>query len=267
MIKSLYPLLILLCLSVTSCKTADKPSDLNYMQNVDQTAQAVALASDPLKLQDGDVVNIFVSAKNMDVVKPFNQNYYSSQSASNPASSATSSGNTEKSYLLGSDGTIDFPILGKITARGKNLEQLRDELTTRISAYVKNPVVSVRLTNFRVTVLGEVARPGQYTIDHINPTVLNALGLAGDLTMFGKRDNILVVRNENGHTTQDRINLMDATFINSPFFQLKQGDVIYVSANQTKEKTARQDPNTNIYIAVAGTLIGLAGIFITIFKK
>ena len=85
--------------------------------------------------------------------------------------------------------------------------------------------------------------------------------------MYGKRDDILMVRNEDGVLTKEKINLMDSNFINSPFFQLKQGDVIYVSANHTKDKVARLDPNTNIYIAVAGTIIGLAGIFITIFKN
>ncbi|HAH60283.1 MAG TPA: sugar transporter, partial [Bacteroidales bacterium] len=116
-------------------------------------------------------------------------------------------------------------------------------------------------------VLGQVTRPGQYTIPEGQTTLLNAIGLAGDLTIYGKRDDILMVRNENGTITKERINLMDANFINSPYFQLKQGDVIYVSANQTKEKISRQDPNTNLYLAIAGTVIGLAGIFITIFKK
>ena len=87
------------------------------------------------------------------------------------------------------------------------------------------------------------------------------------MSIYGKRDNILLVRNENGNITKERINLMDSEFINSPFFTLKQGDVIYVSSNETKEKISRQDPNTGIYIAIAGTIIGLAGIFITIFKK
>jgi len=93
------------------------------------------------------------------------------------------------------------------------------------------------------------------------------LGLAGDLTMYGKRNDVLLVRNENGQILKERINLMDANFINSPYYELKQNDVIYVSANETKEKTARLNPNTGTYIAIAGTIIGLAGIFITIFKK
>src|SRR5690606_32848123 len=150
-----------------------------------------------------------------------------------------------------------------VNTSGKTLEQLRNEITQQVSVYVKEPTVALKLANFKVTILGEVNRPGQYTVPVGQTTLLNSIGLAGDLTIYGQRENILMVRNENGALTKQRINLMDSDFINSPFFQLKQGDVIYVSANETKEKLSRQDPNTGIYIAVAGTIIGLAGIFIT----
>ena len=253
---------------LTSCKTVDKANELNYMQNEEQIATEMSITNTRSTIQKGDKLVILVTAKNMDVVKPFNQDYFSSQnsvSSTSPASSSNS--NTEKTYLVNSDGTIDFPVIGAIETSNKTLEDLSGVLTSRISTYVKNPIVTVKLANFKVTILGEVGKPGQYTLTDINPTILNALGLAGDLTMYGKRDNILIVRNVNGETSKERLNLMDSNFINSPFYNLKQGDVIYVSANKTKEKTARLNPNTNIYIAVAGTIIGLAGIFITIFKK
>ena len=251
---------ILLLLS--SCKTKEKPSEINYMQNVEQAATEAALKNSASTIQKGDQLVIFVSAKNMEVARPFNQAYYTTQ---NPA--GTTAPNTEKTYLVDSEGNIDFPIIGQIDTTGKTLEEVKAELTRKVSAYIKDPVVTVRLSNFKVTVLGEVTRPGQYTIPEGQTTLLNAIGLAGDLTIYGKRDDILLVRNENSTITKERINLMDANFINSPYFQLKQGDVIYVSANQTKEKISRQDPNTNLYLAIAGTVIGLAGIFITIFKK
>lgn len=249
-------------LLIISCKTKELPNELNYMQNVEQVATEAAQKNSDRTIQIGDQLVIFISAKNMEVVRPFNQGYYTTQ---NPA--ATTAPNTEKLYLVDSEGAIDFPVLGKIYTTGKNLEQVKYEISERVSTYVKNPSVTVRLVNFKVTILGEVNRPGQYTIPEGQTTLLNALGLAGDLTIYGKREDILMVRNVDGMITKERINLMDANFVNSPFFQLKQGDVIYVSANPTKEKIARQDPNTGIYIAVAGTIIGLAGIFITIFKN
>ncbi|MBU8882741.1 polysaccharide export protein [Kaistella sp. DKR-2] len=260
--KNIFLLLLFLSLTLASCGSREKPGKINYMQNVEQAATEAALKNSVSTVQKGDQLVIFVSAKNMEVVRPFNQGYYTTQ---NPA--AATAPNTEKIYLVDSEGNIDFPIIGKIRTTDKTLEEVKAELTQKITAYVKNPTVTVRLINFKVTVLGEVARPGQYTIPEGQTTLLNAIGLAGDLTIYGKRDDVLLVRNENGTITKERINLMDANFINSPFFQLKQGDVIYVSANQTKEKIARQDPNTNLYLAIAGTVIGLAGIFITIFKK
>lgn len=230
------------------------------MQNADQIATDAALKNQLSTIQKGDQLIIFVSAKNMEVVKPFNQNYYDNQAGS------TNSQSTEKSYLVDSDGDIDFPVIGKINTTGKTVEDFRNELSNRISYYVKSPTVSVRLVNFKVTILGEVARPGQINIPEGKTTLLNVIGLAGDLTMYAKRDDLLLVRNVDGELVKARINLMDASFINSPYFMLKQNDVIYVSANYNKEKIAKQDPNTNIYIAVAGMVIGLAGIFITIFK-
>lgn len=259
-------LLVLFYLTVViSCKTADKTSKINYMQDVEQYATAASEAMATSTIQKNDQLIIFVTAKDMEVVKPFNQGYYSSQNSISATSSITTS--SEKGYLVSSEGLIDFPVLGPVDTTGKTLEELRETLIQKISVYVKNPNVTVRLSNFKVTLLGEITRPGQYTISDINPTLLSAIGLAGDLTIYGKRDNVLIVRNVNGQPTKERLNLYDPNFINSPYYQLKQGDVIYISANETKEKVARLDPNTGTYIAIAGTIIGLAGIFITIFKK
>ncbi len=260
--KNTIVLLFFLILTLTSCKTKEKASELNYMQNVEQVATETSIKSALNTIQKGDQLVIFVSAKNMEVVRPFNQGYYTS-----PNPSTTNAPNSERVYLVDSEGNIDFPVIGKLSTADKTLEAFRAELTDRVATYVKNPTVTMRLANFKVTVLGEVNRPGQITIPEGQTTLLNALGLVGDVTMYAKREDILLVRNVDGEITKTRINLMDANFINSPYFQLKQNDVIYVSANQNKEKIARQDPNTGIYIAVAGMVIGLAGIFITIFKN
>lgn len=264
--KNIFLFFICFLFFLTSCKTKEKASELNYMQNVEQIATETALNNTVSTIQKGDQLMIFVSAKNMDVVKPFNQTYFGSQNALSNTASAGNAG-SEKVYLVNEQGNIDFPILGTLSTNGKTLESFKKELTEDITKYVKEPVVTVRLANFKVTILGEVNRPGQYMIPETQTTLLNAIGLAGDLTLYGKRDNVLLVRNENGQMTKERINLMDSNFTNSPYFTLKQGDVIYVSSNETKEKISRQDPNTGVYIAIAGTLIGLAGIFITIFKK
>lgn len=270
--KNILLIAVCLFLLLFSCKTREKTSNLNYMQNADQIAVDASNQTNFSTIQVGDQLVILVTAKDMSVVKPFNQNYSASELATYTTGSTNlpiqgQSPTSVPTYIVDSEGNIDFPVIGKLNTSGKTMSIFKDELQDRLKKYILNPIVSMRLTNYKVTVLGEVARPGQYVIPDGNATLFNALGLAGDLTMYGKRDDILLVRNINGETTKARINLMDANFFNSPYFQLKQNDVIYVSSSEIKEKTARLDPNTSTYIAVAGTIIGLAGIFITIFKK
>ncbi len=270
--KKIFVPFVAILLTFTSCKTKEKANELNYLQNIDQLVTETSQKSAQSTIQIGDQFVIMITAKDMAVVKPFNQNYSSNEITqfSLPSSNIPTQGQEKVSgpiYVVDSEGVIDFPVLGKLFASGKSIVEFKDELRSRLSKYIKEPSVSMRISNYKVTVLGEVNKPGQYAIPDGQSTVLNALGLAGDFTMYGKRDDILLVRNENGQITKERLNLLDSDFINSPYFNLKQGDVIYVSSNQTKEKISRQDPNTGVYIAIAGTIIGLAGIFITIFKK
>src|SRR5690606_34945107 len=173
-------LLFMFFLQSCTTRKPEKQSALNYLQNAKQIATQAALNNAQATIQKGDQLVIFVSAKNMEVVRPFNQGYYPAQT---PA--PTAAPNVERTYLVDSEGNIDFPILGTLSTTGKSVETLKAELNESISHYVKNPVVTVRLANFKVTVLGEVARPGQYPIPEGQTTLLNALGLAGDLTIYG----------------------------------------------------------------------------------
>ncbi|WP_313028341.1 polysaccharide biosynthesis/export family protein [Soonwooa sp.] len=254
--KKIKLLLLSSFIVFTSCKTKEKASEINYMQNVEKIATEVAMQNAVSTIQKGDQLGIRIVAKDMSVLRAFVPNSQYLDSSTSPY------------YLVDSNGDIDFPVLGKLNTTGKTLTEFQNELRTSLTKYIINPTVYINITNYKVTILGEVNRPGQYTLpEGQNSTVFNALGLAGDLTIYAKRDDVLLVRTVNGEIVKERINLMDASFFNSPAFQLRQNDVIYVSANQTKEKIARQDPNTGIYMAVAGMVIGLAGIFITIFKN
>ncbi len=256
-------------LLIASCKIKEKASELNYMQNVEQIATQAALQNTTSTIQKGDQLMILITAKDMAVVKPFNQNYSSSEisQSSSPGGNTPLEGQiSEKGpmYIVDSQGQIDFPVLGVLDTNGKTLVALKDELRNKLSKYILNPSVNIKITNYKVTVLGEVARPGQYTVADGQTTLLGAIALAGDLTMYGKRDDILLVRNENGTITKHRIDLKDAQFFNSPYFQVKQGDVIYVGGNQTRDKTSRLDPNMPIYISVAGIVVTILAL---VFKK
>ena len=201
------------------------------------------------------------------MVRPFNQTYSSSgsvaqysQSRSGAQAASTSGPGTV--YTVDTDGYINYPVIGKISTTGLNQEQFREKLTLLLTEYVKNPVVDLRTNNFKVTVLGEVANPGTYNIPDGSATVLSALGLAGDLTIYGVRTNVLVVRNNDGEITRQRLNLTSAEFINSPYYYLKQNDVIYVEANTTKQNTARTNPNIGLYLSGASLLITLVAIIL-----
>jgi len=237
------------------------------MQNIENVA-IQASQNSSYTIQPGDQLVINVSAKDMDVVKPFNQNYSSGEvsqftlpSSNLPVQSQTSvSGPT---YIVDSKGNFDFPVLGEINTTGKTAENLQDELKEKLTKFIKNPGVNIRNNNFKVTILGEVNKPGQYMIPDGQPaTILAALGLAGDLTIYGERDKILVVRNINGTTDKQYINILDANFINSPYYYIKQNDVIYVTPNNTRKNSSSFGPQTNILISVASIIVGVLAIIV-----
>lgn len=265
--KSIFVLLInLVFILLNSCTSKKK---LDYLQNIESVALEASMKNAKSTIQPNDQLVIMVTAKDMDVVKPFNQNFssgqilqYSLPSNNAPAQSQTSA--SGPTYVVDSQGNIEFPVIGKINTENKTTEELRDILKKEISKYVVNPQVSVRNTNYKITVLGEVNRPGTYNIPDAQTTLLEVLGLAGDLTIYGNRTDVLVVRNIDGVMTKERIDLTKADFINSPFFYLKQNDVIIVSPNETKQKSARLDPNAGIYISVASIVVTILAL---IFKN
>ncbi|MEH7890018.1 polysaccharide biosynthesis/export family protein [Elizabethkingia meningoseptica] len=258
-------LLLVATLAIVSCRTRN---DINYLQDVDKAVTETAIRMENNTLQPGDQLVINIMAKDLDVVKPFNQNYSSGQLLQNPQLSgnvsptmSTASGPT---YTIDQNGNIDFPVLGTLLAKGLSIGQFKQELYNKITRYVKEPTVSVKLNNFRVSVMGEVARPGEYIIADGQTNLMKALALAGDLTIYGVRGNVLLIRTVDGKMEKIRVDLTRSDFINSPYYNLKQGDVIYVSANKTKEKTSRLDPNMPIYISVASIVVTILAL---VFKK
>jgi polysaccharide export outer membrane protein len=265
--KNIFILLInLVFIFLNSCTSQKK---LDYLQNIENVALEASTKNAISTIQPNDQLVIMITAKDMDVVKPFNQNFSSGQilqysTASNNMPTQNQTSTSGPTYIVDTQGNIDFPVIGKINTENKTTEELRDILKKEISKYVVNPQVSVKNTNYKITVLGEVNRPGTYNIPEAQTTVLEVLGLAGDLTIYGNREGILVLRNIDGTMTKERLDLTKADFINSPYFYLKQNDVIIVSPNETKQKTSRLDPNAGIYISVASIVVTILAL---IFKN
>ncbi|WP_027385128.1 polysaccharide biosynthesis/export family protein [Epilithonimonas caeni] len=245
---------------IFSCKTKQ---DIDYMKNIEQTAINASVQNSTFTIQPGDQLMISISAKDNDVVKPFNQNYSSSdvsqfsQSSTNLPVQGQSSVNGP-SYIVDSKGDIQYPILGELNTSGKTIEQFREILKERLKQYIKEPIVNVRNTNFKVTVLGEVTKSGTYLIpDGQSMNLWSVLGMAGDLTIYGQRKNVLIVRNIDGVTSKEYIDLTDAEFINSPYYYVKQNDVIYVSPNDTRKNSSSYGPQAGVFIAIASVVVGL----------
>ncbi|GAA5086463.1 polysaccharide biosynthesis/export family protein [Chryseobacterium ginsengisoli] len=267
-------LAVLIAFVLVSCKTnPNAHNDLNYMQNIESVAIEASAKNSQNTIQSGDQLIILITAKDMDVVKPFNQNYSSSEFIQNNAlagGNIPGQGTTNisgPSYIVDINGNIDFPILGTLNTSNKTLLQFKEEIRTKMLEFVTNPTVSARLANFKVTILGEVNRQGDYIVGNGQATILNAIGMAGDLTVYGKRNDVLVIRTVDGQITHGRVNLQDANLINSPYYHLKQGDAIIVSANNTKDITSKQNPNTPLILSAVSIGVTAIAVVVGLFKK
>jgi polysaccharide export outer membrane protein len=149
---------------------------------------------------------------------------------------ANNTGNTGvvAGYLVDKDGYVMLPLIGKVMVKDKTTGEVRDIIRTKAAEFYKDPVVNVRFANFKVTVLGEVTRPSTYIMPNEKITLLDAIGAAGDLTIYGKRENVLLIRDNDGKKEFVRFNLNDSKIFSSPYFYLHQGDVVYVEPNKSK---------------------------------
>lgn len=201
---------------LSSCASSKK---VLYFQDIDKNKHLEAFQDYEPTIKKDDKLSIIVSGPNKEVIIPYNLSL---------GDNITSSGAVIP-YHVDADGNINFPILGKISAEGLTMRELADKLTHEIAKDVKDPIVNISFMNYRVTVLGEVRNPGTYTLPSEKTTVLQALGMAGDLTIAGKRNNVLLLRENNGKYEYVRIDLRKTDILTSPYFYLSQNDVIYVS--------------------------------------
>lgn len=187
-----------------------------------------------LKIQHDDLLSIKITALDMEAALPFNIDPPTGNQNLNAGIARPLIG-----YLVDSEGYIDMPVMGKILVAGLTFQELKEELIQQLGAYLKNPVIVIRFLNFRVTVLGEVATPSTFFMSNERVTLLDALGQAGDITPYGNRTNILVIREQNGEREFGRLNIQDREIFQSPYFYLQQNDVVYVEPLEEKTSTVR----------------------------
>ena len=252
--------LTLMLLTAVSCGT---PKEITYFQDLEPGQTQLAI-TDPveIRVRPKDKLSSLVNAPDPKLSNMFNLPIISQQVGQESAM-GTSRGIS--GYTVDSEGNISFPVLGKVRVDGMTREQIAEHLTTQLKEQelIKDPVVTVEFMNLFVSVMGEVNHAGRIKIDRDNFTILDALSEAGDLTIYGKRDRVLVLRQENGKQHVYGVNLCDARQIySSPVYYLQQNDVVYVEPNDTKSRQSTVNGNTvrstSFYISLASLITSIA---------
>ena len=226
-----------LLLVLISCSTK---KDIHYFQDIKDKPETEIIYTQN-KIQVNDILMITVSAINPESALPFNATFYNGGVGGNGGAGGKGQNSMNLSgYLVNADGNISMPILGNIQVLGKTTNEVEDLIEKILidQGQLTNPTVMARVTNAKITILGDISSPGTYPYLEQNVTLLQAIGYAGDLSMTGKRNDILIIREENGKRTYGHIDMRKTDWFNSEYYYIKQNDIIYVYPNGPKVHSA-----------------------------
>lgn len=236
-----------------------------YLQDVVPLKQQDIERKYEVFIHEDDLLSIMVNSKDPELALPFNMPLVTYQIGSESPGQQRVLG-----YLVDTNGDIDFPILGKIHVAGLSRLELRDLIKKKLISgdYIKDPVVTVQFLNYKVSVMGEVARPGSFTITGDRITLLEALSMAGDLTIYGRRDRVAVIREENGKRTILFHDLRSSDIFTSPCYYLQQNDIVYVEPNKAKagQRDINQNNSVSVWLSAVSVLAAVASLLVTVFK-
>ena len=263
--KILLPLIALTAILVmNSCQTSKQ---VPYMQNIDTISLAQSRMLFDAKIMPKDQLRITVHCSDPAAAAPFNLTISRTVGADGGLTSGSGSLQT---YLVENDGTINFPVLGRIHVEGLTKGECERMIEQKIAPYLaktEKPVVKVMLASYRVTLMGDVNAPKVVTVGTEKMSILEALASAGDLTIYGQRQNVLLIREDkNGEKHAHRLDLTDANFINSPYYYLQQNDVIYVQPNATKAKNSALGQSTSIWFSFISISTSVASLLVNILR-
>ena len=255
-LSACLPVLAVLAAFAASCTTSRQ---ILYFQDID-TAEIdrIVAGYEPVIKRD-DILKIVVSGPDKIVTQPYNLTL-----GEMTTYSSTSPEDATLQYHVDNDGYIDFPVLGRIKVLGMTRRELVKYLTGELRKEIKDPVVYVSFANFKVTVLGEVKNPGTYNVNSERITILQALGMAGDLNLTARRDGIILIRDENGLNTHIKIDLKSSDILGSPYFYLQQNDVIYVPASPTRVATATTTPLWSTILSGVTTFMSVVSVILSV---
>lgn len=251
-----------ICLTLlTSCKTSNQ---ITYFQDIDKRSSEQITGKEinyEAKIAVDNQLSILVSSIDPNAVSIFNLPLTSYLAVGQTDVTSTP---TIQTYLVDNKGEINFPVLGKIKAAGLTKSELENYLQKEISAYVKSPIVTIKIQNFKVSILGEVNSPGTKIINNERISILDAIGIAGDLTIYGERTNILLIRDNDGKKEFHRFDLTSSELLASPYFYLQQNDIIYIEPNKARRGNSMYSQKDQFNISVASTIVGGISVLISL---
>lgn len=260
--KKLLFFLLIISL-VTSCKPKQ---NMIYMSNNNFQQEVSQARYEGLRIQEGDMLEIIVTALDDLAVKPFNRTTMQRTGEEGNAG-ATRLGDNQ--YQVTSDGYISFPVLGNVYCKGMTKQQLKTELDSRLKQYLTDPVVTVRHLNFNISILGDVGSPGQKTSSTERLNIFQALALAGDMRDSANRTNVKLIRysEESGKDITYTLDLSEASIVNSPYYYLQQNDILYVEPDKNKQIAANTtNPNRGLFLQLMGVVLGLVTFVIALAR-
>lgn len=245
----------------SSCSSISK--DMVYFQGIDYTDLSHTQGLYDAKIMPKDELRINVSTSDKDVSQQFSL-------IANSSNAVNGGGRYEIPYLVENDGTINFPLVGRINVMGLTKRECEDKIAGLIKPYLasgENPVITVELSSYHVVFMGEVGSPGVKVVSGNKMTLLEGLATAGDLTIYGRRDNILLIREDSkGVKRTVRLNINDPQILNSPYYYLQQNDVVYVTPNKIKARNVDVSSHTTLLMTILGFTTSIASLAIGLFK-
>jgi polysaccharide export outer membrane protein len=252
-------------MAITSCQPT---KNIAYIQNSDSISYVNSRFLYDAKIMPKDQLTISVNTVNPEAALPFNlllQNSYSQG-----RSISSSGGGTLMPYLVDNEGYINFPVVGRLKVAGLTKTECQDLILEKIRPFMaeaEKPVVTVNMSSYSVSVLGEVNRPGSFQVGREKITILEALAQAGDLTIYGVRDKVKLIREDaTGKKEIHTLDLTNANIVNSPYYYLQQNDIVYVEPNKVKAQNARVGNMTTLWFSATSILISLTSLLYNILK-
>ncbi len=239
------------------------PKDISYFQEKDEaskkTVNTYTYVDYEPRIKNSDVLLITVTSPtlNQEEVAQFN---LPTTSYLAPGENVAMQSTTLQTYIVDKNGYVNYPVVGKVKVGGFTLSDAIDSVTVRVAEYIKDPIINMNILSFKVSVLGEVRNPGPVMVTNSRISILDAIGAAGDLTIFGNRKNVRLIRDNNGQREEAYLDLTSKDVFSSPYFYLQQNDIIVVDPNNTRKRDSKYGQSEYYKLSVIGSVIGIVGL-------